>query len=193
MNGEKTRVYFAGALFSSKDIVGNRLVAEAVERLAPRYEMVLPQDFEQGRADPRQIRDCDIRAVLSCDIGVFNYDGAELDSGTVVEFMLAKFLDRPALLLRTDFRGGGDQTYGPGGEPWNLMTSFFPRTRTLLVDSAALYKDFLAGGAFDCRGYCDSLALRIAAELDALSGLPPLMPERLRAPVGEWFDMMSGI
>ena len=75
--------------------------------------------------------------MMSCDVGLFHYDGPELDSGTVVEFMFAKFADLPAVLLRTDFRHGGDQV--GGGDPWNLMTSFFPRTRSVVLNAMELY------------------------------------------------------
>ena len=126
-------------------------------------------------------------------MGIFGYDGTELDSGTVVEFMLAKFADKPALLFRTDFRGGGDQTYGSGGEPWNLMSSFFPRTRSLIVDSAALYRDCAGSGGFDCAGYFERAARLIIAELDALAATPPTMPGRLREAVEKWMEIMPGL
>ena len=55
-----------------------------------------------------------------------------LDSGTVVEFVYAKLLDIPAVILRTDFRGGGDQD--TDGDAWNLMVSFYPRTRNVTLE-----------------------------------------------------------
>lgn len=189
MEEKALKIYFAGALFNSKDLIGNKILAETIERLAPRYKIVLPQDLEQGRASPKSIRDSDLKNLLECDMGVFNYDGSELDSGTVVEFMFAKFSDKPSLLLRTDFRGGGDQTYG-GGEPWNLMTSFYPRTRTLLLDSAKIYKDFLSGGKFDLNGYCEFLAKKIISELDVLTESLPVMPKNLRSSVEDWIKIL---
>ena len=104
-----------------------------------RYVPLLPQHLEQRDLSAHAIRDEDLRALLSCDLGLFHYDGPELDSGTVVEFMTAKFADIPAVLLRTDFRRGGDQQ--AGGEPWNLMSSFYPRTRSVVLDAMALYQD----------------------------------------------------
>lgn len=53
------------------------------------------------------IRNRDIKAVMEADLVFFNFDGTDLDSGTVVEFMIAKMLDIPAVLLRTDCRNGG--------------------------------------------------------------------------------------
>lgn len=184
------KIYFAGALFNSKDLIGNKILAETIERIAPKYKIILPQDLEQGRASPKNIRDNDLKNLLECDMGVFNYDGSELDSGTVVEFMFAKFSDKPSLLLRTDFRGGGDQTYG-GGEPWNLMTSFYPRTRTLLLDSAKIYKDFLRAERFDLNGYCEFIAKRIISELDVLSESLPVMPQNLRPYVDDWIKILA--
>ena len=84
----------------------------------------------------QDIRDIDIVTLIGCDLALFNFDGPELDSGTVTEFMFAKFADIPSLLLRTDFRRGGDQ----GEDPWNLMMSFYPRTRTLCLNSMEIYK-----------------------------------------------------
>lgn len=55
------KIYFAGALFNSKDLIGNKILAETIERLAPRYKIVLPQDLEQGRASPKSIRDSDLK------------------------------------------------------------------------------------------------------------------------------------
>lgn len=189
---EKTlKIYFAGALFNSKDLIGNKLLAQAIETLAPRYKIILPQDLEQGRATPKNIRDNDLKNLLECDMGVFNYDGSELDSGTVVEFMFAKFADKPSLLLRTDFRGGGDQTYGEAGEPWNLMTSFYPRTRTLLLDAGKIYKDFLSNEIFDTNGYCNFIAKKIILELDALALSTPTMPKHLQEPVSDWIKILT--
>ena len=64
-----------------------------------------------------------------------NFDGCELDSGTVVEFCFAKMLDLPAVLLRTDFRVKGDN----GKDPWNLMCSGYPRTEVLLISAMEQY------------------------------------------------------
>jgi len=136
-------VYFAGELFSLKHLVGNAALADAVARLSDgRFAVVLPQALEDRAMSARQIRDQDIVALLGCDLGIFNFDGPELDSGTVAEFMFAKFADIPSLLLRTDFRRGGDQL----GDPWNLMMSFYPRTKTLCLNSLEIYKLSLGRG-----------------------------------------------
>ena len=81
---------------------------------------------------------------MECDLALFNFDGSELPPGAVVEYMYAKMLDIPAVILRTDFRGGGDQD--ADGDPWNLMASFYPRTRILHLDGMQWYQDALAQG-----------------------------------------------
>ena len=72
-------------------------------------------------------------------MALFNFDGSDLDSGTVVEFVYAKLLDIPAVILRTDFRGGGDQD--TDGDAWNLMASFYPRTRNVTLNAMAWYQE----------------------------------------------------
>ena len=117
--------YFGGELFSGKHLLGNALLAEAIfARSQGKYRAVLPQNLEQRDTTPHAIRDQDIRALLACDLGLFHYDGPELDSGTVVEFMFAKFADIPAVLVRTDFRNGGDQA--GVGDPVESDEQLFP-------------------------------------------------------------------
>ena len=102
-------VYFAGELFSAKHIIGNAVLAAAIETVSEgRFSCILPQALEQRGTTPRAIRDQDLEAVYRSDVALFNFDGTEVDSGTVVEFMFAKFLDIPSVILRTDFRAAGD-------------------------------------------------------------------------------------
>ncbi|MEL7451215.1 MAG: nucleoside 2-deoxyribosyltransferase [Pseudomonadota bacterium] len=133
-------VYFAGALFSHKDLIGNALVASAIHRLSDqRYRCLVPQDMEQASSRAMDIRDQDLRAVIESDLAIFNFDGTDLDSGTVVEFVTAKNLDLPSVLVRTDFRLAGDQD--KDGEPWNLMCSFFPRTEVTCLNGMQWYHE----------------------------------------------------
>lgn len=129
-----------------------------------------------------EIRDADISALLSCDLALFNYDGCELDSGTVVEFMFAKFADIPSVLLRTDFRAGGDS----GENPWNLMTSYYPRTETLVLDAAKIY----ASCDRDYRKAATEIAGKVVEKLEFLSHTAPAMPARLRPAVSEWLSKL---
>ncbi len=126
------KFYFAGELFSQKHLVGNALLAESIYRTSEhRYLPILPQDLEFRDVSPQAIRDQDLLGLVQCDLALFHFDGPELDSGTVVEFMFAKFADIPSVILRTDFREGGDQA--GAGDPWNLMCSFFPRTEVVIA------------------------------------------------------------
>jgi nucleoside 2-deoxyribosyltransferase len=129
--------YFAGELFDTKHLIGNAyLAAEIMEASEGKYRPVIPQDLEQRSLHPQDIRDEDILALLNTDLALFHFDGTELDSGTVVEFMIAKFADVPSVILRSDFRAAGDQEENP----WNLMVSFYPRTEVVIVDALRSYK-----------------------------------------------------
>src|SRR3954465_8346222 len=89
--------YCGGELFSAKHLEGNATLCEAIFALSSgRYVAVLPQNLEQRETTAHAIRDSDLRALLNCDLGLFHYDGPELDSGTVVEYMFAKFADLPS-------------------------------------------------------------------------------------------------
>lgn len=133
-------VYFAGDLFDHKHLAGNELLAGAVDRRSGgRYACVLPQDLEQATERMVDIRNQDLMQVMACDLGLFNFDGTDLDSGTVVEFMMAKMLDIPSVLLRSDFRASGDQERE--GDDWNLMCSFYPRSRTVQFNAMAWYQE----------------------------------------------------
>ncbi len=197
-------VYFGGELFSTKHLVGNAYLAEAIyERSHGRFHCLLPQDFDTRRRSLRGIRDQDLQALLGADAAIFNYDGTELDSGTVVEFMFAKFADIPSVLLRTDIRHGGDQHR----EPWNLMTSFFPRTVTVLTDSLTPYRAAaqrhqrldtatrLAGqhATAAAQVVCDRIAAQVVRALDRVLKLEPVMPKYLREEVYHWLALMPAM
>ncbi|MCY4544141.1 MAG: nucleoside 2-deoxyribosyltransferase [Gemmatimonadetes bacterium] len=133
-------VYFAGDLFDHKHLAGNAILAEAIDRRsAGRYACVVPQDLEQASERMVDIRNQDLKQVMACDLALFNFDGTDLDSGTVVEFMMAKMLDIPSVLLRSDFRASGDQERE--GDDWNLMCSFYPRSKKVQFNAMAWYQD----------------------------------------------------
>ena len=170
---EPLKIYFAGDLFDSKDLAGNLLMADAVEQLSGgRYKVMLPQDGECEVIErtSQSIRDADFELLLSCDIIVANFDGTDLDSGTVVEFCFAKMVDMPALLLRTDFRNSGDHTL-PDGEPWNLMCSHYPRTRVLHINAMQYYhdcRDTAAGKRDLLEKFYTKIAAKTVENLDAV-------------------------
>jgi len=185
-------VYFAGELFSTKHLVGNAALADAIANVSNlNFTCVLPQTLEEREMSAQDIRDKDIVTLIGCDLALFNFDGPELDSGTVVEFMFAKFADIPSLLLRTDFRRGGDQ----GVDPWNLMMSFYPRTRTLCLNSIEIYKKATSMGLTPMlagQSLVEKVAEAVVKELELLSQLPPAIPQDLTEPVYRWLSQMPG-
>ena len=173
------KVYLGGSLFDARHIAGNALLAEAIEEASRgRYGVVAPQDIELPAMDAKSIRDTDYRAVLACDVAVFLFDGAELDSGVVAELMAAKFADIPSVLLRTDFRRSGDRNI----RPWNLMCDFFPRTETLVLDSMELYSKQRYEGKSSsldaARAAIKLIAERLVQKMDAVVASEPLVQDR---------------
>lgn len=199
-------IYFAGALFTTKDLIGNAYLAEAIYECSHgRYRCLLPQDFSLRGRSPHAIRDHALRTLFAADLALFNYDGLELDSGTVVEFTAAKFADIPAVLLRSDARSAAPRR----PPPWNAMTSFFPRTATVLLPSLPLYRSWqekrhpraaddvvrLAGqhSSADAQRVCEQVALQCVRAFDRLVALAPAMPKHLREEVYQWLALMPGL
>jgi nucleoside 2-deoxyribosyltransferase len=191
---EPHTIYLAGELFSTRHLAGNATLADAITQLSGgRFRCILPQDLPQPSTDPRSIRDQDLRALLGCDAAVFQYDGLELDSGTVVEYLFAKFADLPAVLLRTDFRHAGDQRQGD--DPWNLMTSFYPRTERVLLDGMGFYHESLREHSTPAQAAAAAIqrvALEVCIALDKALALPPRLPRELGAAVYDWLALMPG-
>ena len=199
-------VYFAGELFSFKHLIGNAWLAEAIyEKSHGRFRCLLPQDFTELRGrSGRAIRDTNLRALVACDLALFNFDGTDLDSGTLVEFMFAKFADLPSVLLRTDIRNAGDYR----DEPWNLMASYFPRTATVIVPSLFDYRSALSRRqrrvehALHLAGQHSSAAAQVVCEhaaaqcvraFDRVLALEPVMPKHLREEAYQWLALLPGL
>ena len=166
------KIYFAGGLFDHKELAGNMLLAKKIEQLsAGRYQVLLPQDFESAQTDATSVRNNDYKLLMACDLIVANFDGVELDSGTVAEFCCAKMLDLPAVLFRTDFRNGVER---PGAVvPWNLMISAYPRTVNLIINGM----DELVRHDRDLEKYHSSIAERIIAAMDEVVAMQSLLPK----------------
>jgi len=161
------KVYWAGDLFDLKDLIGNRFLADAFDRQsAGRWQAVLPQESECSTEMGDSIRDDDLDLLFASDAVVANFDGADLDSGTVVEFCYAKFIDIPTVLLRTDFRNNNDTVTCP--DPWNLMCSGFPRTEVLL------YNAMKESARTDFASMTMLLGMRIVHALDRCAAMPPI-------------------
>jgi len=164
---QKYSIYFAGDLFNHKDLIGNLLLSESIEKnSAGRFVCVVPQHLEQSTNRSIDIRNNDLSEVVKADLILLNFDGTELDSGTVIEFLFAKALDIPAVILRSDFRSAGDQERG---DPWNLMCSGYPRTRTIKLNSMTWYQEAWGkGGGTSAilERFYDKLSKLINSEFD---------------------------
>jgi nucleoside 2-deoxyribosyltransferase len=198
-------VFLGGELFSLKHLIGNAWLAEAIyEKSHGRFCCVLPQDFVQLRGrSGRAIRDFNLRALIASDLALFNFDGADLDSGTVVEFMFAKFADIPSVLLRTDIRHAGDAR----GKPWNLMAGYFPRTTSVVIPGLFRYRGAArqprrSDHATRLAAQHSSAAAQVVSEhvadqcVRALSRLvdsKPIMPRQVRAEVYHWLALLPGL
>ena len=169
-------VYFGGELFNHKDLIGNALLSSYIEKISKgQYQCFLPQELDQASATALDIRNHDLKKIIECDFALFNFEGTELDSGTVVEFVFAKFLDIPSVILRTDFRVSGEKDLG--GEDWNLMCSFYPRTHTVQFSAMELYHEALQeSGSFhnamDC--FYSRVASLVVEGLDSVKDLSPV-------------------
>jgi hypothetical protein len=89
--------------------------------------------------------------------------------------MFAKFLDIPAVLLRTDFRAAGDQP--EAGDAWNLMCSFYPRTKVVQLNAMAWYQQarHASGTPHEVsQRLCQRLAAVVVENLDAVRSEPPV-------------------
>jgi hypothetical protein len=180
MENTPLKIYFAGDLFDAKDLGGNLLLADAVETCSGgRYRILLPQDGECEVAErsSENIRDADFELLFDCDIILANFDGPDLDSGTVAEFLFAKMLDMPAVLLRTDFRCPAESSTSP--DPWNLMCSGYPRTSSLVLHGMELWhkasSDGKTGEAL-VRAYHNCIAEKIIGELDKVFAMEKVFP-----------------
>ena len=153
-------VYFAGDLFDHKHLLGNAILAETITRRSKgKYESILPQALEKTFTRTIDIRNQDLFLLMNCDLGLFNFDGTDLDSGTVVEYVIAKILDIPSVILRSDFRNSGDQKQG--GDNWNLMCSNYPRSRIIQFNAMEWYQDAIKGDK-PVKIWSDKLYNRIA-------------------------------
>ena len=160
-----------------------------------KYISQLPQDINPADSSPEEIRNTNLLKLAECDVALFNFDGNELDSGSVVEFMFAKFVDIPSLIVRSDFRSSGDQ--GEAGDDWNLMCSFYPRTRILKINSMDWYQEAKSNSQTAAE-LIDLLYTKVAnllvKELDLTIAEPPLFKGNvgLAESIYQWSHRMPG-
>ena len=169
MISKKIQIYAAGPLFDLGHLTSNLFLKEAIETNS-NFKVLLPQDIEFPDLRASSIKHEDLLAVFKADAGIVNLDGVEADSGTLVEFMVMKALNLPTVLYRTDFRKAGDQL-NDNPEPWNLMLSGWPNSRSVVLNAMSLYKD--ASNQFARledvpQRMHSALAQRITKELESL-------------------------
>ena len=148
-NSEQTyKVYTAGRMFGHHELAFNAFLKEAVWRLSnKKFELVLPQSNQPpdlDKPDPAlRIRNFDLMHVLKTDLLLVVFDGEESDSGAVVEYIFAKFLGKPTVILRSDSRGLNSTAFD---DPYNLMAKSWPRNVVVHVDSMSVFsKNFSVG------------------------------------------------
>ena len=181
-------IYFAGDLFNHKDLIGNLLLSSAIEKNSSgRFKCIVPQHLEQSTSRSVEIRNNDLLQIVKSDLILLNFDGTELDSGTVVEFLFAKVFDIPAVILRTDFRSAGDQDRG---DPWNLMCSAYPRTRIITLNSMTWYQEeWKKGGEISeiIERFYKKLSRKINNEFEIVLRESPIYNnEKILSNVYEW-------
>lgn len=201
---ESYRVYLAGGLFTQHELATNVSMKEAVWRLSNgRFELVLPQSKELRQLDrpdlAAYLRNADLHQLVQADILIARFDGPELDTGAVVEFIVAKMLGKPSVIIRTDSR----HLSGDGlDDPYNLMVRNWPRSIEVYIDSLIDYvqmiaearetlRDTKSGGLFleaelaIVRRGTDAMAVRVIEALNSVVEMESPYPPELREVVYE--------
>jgi nucleoside 2-deoxyribosyltransferase len=162
-------IYSAGGLFTQDELATNIMIKEAVWRLSNgKFQLFLPQSRELQELDQPNleayIRNTDLLEVVKADILLVRFDGLELDSGTLVEYMMAKFLGKPTVILRSDFRS---VSYLPLCEPYNLMVKNWSRTMEIHLNSFEIWAELFSAERL-ALGDSESLHGLMNAELGTL-------------------------
>jgi len=189
-------------MFTQHELTTNVHLKQAVWQLSGgRHQLVLPQSKELRSLDrpdiEAHIRNLDLYQVVQADVILARFDGLELDAGTVAEFMVAKSLGKPAVILRCDHHRLSVQSLD---EPYNLMVKSWPRTVSVHVDSVMAYTEAWAarrevpgtGTGFQATLQAEletvqkglhELALKIVEGLDRVVRMPSPYPPEYRETV----------
>ena len=162
-------IYSAGGLFTQDELATNVMIKEAVWRLSNgKFLLFLPQSREFQELDQPNIeayiRNTDLLEVVKADILLVRFDGLELDSGTVVEYMAAKLLGKPTVIMRSDFRS---VSFLPSCEPYNTMVKNWPRTIEIHLNSYGMWAELFSAERLS-PGESESLQGLMDAELGTL-------------------------
>jgi nucleoside 2-deoxyribosyltransferase len=157
-------LYLAGPLFTQAERTWNLRLAALIREAG--HSVFLPQSEVQAieTLDAEAIFHVDIDGVRSADAVVAVLDGADPDSGTSFECGLAFALGLPILVVRTDFRAGGDALPGQKLATINLMLAQAATAVVALTSPVA---------------GLDELAVEVIRALESLPDANPRI-ERLR-------------
>ncbi len=130
------RIYFAGPLFTQAERLWNVMIAAGLTKAG--HTVFLPQTEVQAitTLEADAIFQVDVDGVRSAEAVVAVLDGADPDSGTSFECGLAYALGIPIVIVRTDFRAGGDALPGQNLATINLMLSQAAKAIVNLPDPA---------------------------------------------------------
>jgi len=185
-------IYAAGGLFTYRELAMNLAMKEAIWRQSSgKYQLILPQSEQpEGFENPDvsiQIRNTDLWHVMRTDLLLAQFDGLELDAGTVAEYMMAKFLGKPTVILRSDSRRMQNAGFD---EPYNLMLKNYPRTVVLHIDSLSDYLDRWEGIKPE-QGQTPEFGALIEMEKQAMEQGVNNLAGRILAAFGEALQMPS--
>ncbi|GAC1319833.1 MAG: nucleoside 2-deoxyribosyltransferase [Isosphaeraceae bacterium] len=138
------RIYFAGPLFTQAEREWNRALADSL--IVAGHSVFLPQEEikDLESLDAEAIFQLDVDGVRSSDAILAILDGADPDSGTCFECGLAFALRLPILVVRTDFRAGGDALPGQKLPAINLMLSQSATKIVSLVDPSHSFETLVS-------------------------------------------------
>lgn len=119
---KEIKIYFAASLFTQAERIWNRMLKEAIEKIAKaqglKIRILFPQDiaekiFSDNRHSEEHKKDLLHDTLLyngisNSDIVMAILDGADSDSGVSVEVGITKILSKKIIGVRTDFRGSGE-------------------------------------------------------------------------------------
>ena len=151
-------LYLAGPLFTQAERAWNLRLASLLTQAG--HSVFLPQTEVKAIASLHAdaIFQIDVDGVRSAEAVVAILDGADPDSGTSFECGLAYALGLPIVVVRTDFRAGGDALPGQKLATINLM----------LAQAAARVVNLPDPGS--------EFQALTSAVIEALKDLPPSTP-----------------
>lgn len=198
--------FFGGSLFTARDLIGNLYLVEALIKASNgKYRFYVAQNECDQKVTHKLIKDRDTAGLMRSQVAIFNFDGVELDSGTVVEFIQAKTLDIPCVVFRTDIRGGsGEEAIDEKRNKWNLMLSFYPRTKIIYMSAivdyqAQAYKkvqhlgDTVQNAHDVAQAYSEYMAKILIEAMDEVLETPPLIDREEKRKLKEQCMRLWGI